>query len=616
MKASSYLMFSQEEFMYTKSTQSVAPKKATPTRSMLLLCFLLVIILDVVIFQTQYKGYFLSDDTDPYMRMVRVESLLNGGDWYNQTITRSNAPFGEELHWSRAFDLLLIFTMAPFLPFVDQNTALQYSGALISPLLKWLSLPALFWATQPFLKRKSAFLACVLFLMQWGIIQYYAFFRPDHHSLLLLLFILFLGATLRVQKQSGSLFAYWAGFLNAVSLWVSIESLLLTALFIGFELYAWVIGRRSDLQNALRFQRVLLVASCCFLLVERPLYAIATVVYDKLSIVYLFVFILLLVAISFLHHVTPQISFRRRLLLFLALTAGLFGIIAFTFPQLLKGPFSNIDPQVSQLFVEQVSEMQPLSFETLLQTSTTALFAGPLLFAIPGVWLSYNQVTSQPALQKQWAILILITYSFLSFQHLRASPYAEIAALLFSAPLLELIFERARRIRCTFCTATVQIMALGIIGTGPILFALFLTQFIPANASPVRLPSSALHHLSQTILKTEPPLTILADISLGPQILYETKHSVIATPYHRNTDGILFWFQVMSTTPEAAKPMLDSRQVSYILIATNQQYDFGPFSENVFYYRLTNPKTAPNWLEQIPLNSEDTSSFLLYRMKN
>lgn len=602
--------------MCTKFTKKFATAKVSPAWYTLLLCFLTIIILDIFIFQSQYKGYFLANDTDPYMRMVRVETLLNDGDWYNQTIARSNAPFGEELHWSRAFDLLIIFLMVPFLPFMDQHAALQYSGALISPLLKWLSLPALFWATQPFLKRRSAFLACVLFLMQWGVIQYYAVFRPDHHSLLLLLFILFLGATLRAQTHPDSIFAYWAGFLNAVSLWVSIESLLLTALFMGCELFFWVTGRRSDLRNALRFQSILFAASCGFLLIERPISTFDAIVYDKISIVYLFAFALLLFFISCLQFITSRISCSKlRLLISLVITTGLLGIITLTFPQLLKGPFSNINPQVAQLFVDQVIEMQPLSFKTLSQASTTVLFAGPILFALPGIWLSFNQGTEPPDLRKQWALITLLTYTFLSFQHLRSSPYAEIAALLFSAPFLELIFEKARRIHCALCAAAVQFLALGIIGTGPILFALFLTQFIPTETSHLNIPSSSLHHLNQTFLKEEPVSTILADISLGPQILYETKHRVIATPYHRNTDGILFWFRVMSANPDDVKAMLASRQVSHILIMTNQQYNFGPFSENLFYHLLTNPQTAPNWLEQVPLDSESTAVFILYKIK-
>ncbi len=59
---------------------------------------------------------------DSYMRMVRVEALLDTGAWYDHRIERSNAPFGEELHWTRPFDLLLLAGAAPLAPLLGWKT--------------------------------------------------------------------------------------------------------------------------------------------------------------------------------------------------------------------------------------------------------------------------------------------------------------------------------------------------------------------------------------------------------------------------------------------------------------------------------------------------------------
>lgn len=40
---------------------------------------------------------------DSYMRLVRVEELLNGTGWFNDVIARANAPYGDQLHWTRPF---------------------------------------------------------------------------------------------------------------------------------------------------------------------------------------------------------------------------------------------------------------------------------------------------------------------------------------------------------------------------------------------------------------------------------------------------------------------------------------------------------------------------------
>ena len=45
---------------------------------------------------------------DGYMRLIRVDDLRNGSGWYNSTIERSNAPYGDALHWTRPMDLLIL----------------------------------------------------------------------------------------------------------------------------------------------------------------------------------------------------------------------------------------------------------------------------------------------------------------------------------------------------------------------------------------------------------------------------------------------------------------------------------------------------------------------------
>ena len=61
-----------------------------------------------------------------------------------------------------------------------------------------LCLIALGWATAPVLDRDARLFACLALLMQPTVIAYSSLGRADHHSLLLLLFILFVGQILRL----------------------------------------------------------------------------------------------------------------------------------------------------------------------------------------------------------------------------------------------------------------------------------------------------------------------------------------------------------------------------------------------------------------------------------
>jgi len=74
-------------------------------------------------------------DSDCYMRLVRVRQLWTTGRWYDSTIPRSNVPYGEELHWTRPLDLLLLLGAAPASLVVGFNEALFGWGVAVSPLL-------------------------------------------------------------------------------------------------------------------------------------------------------------------------------------------------------------------------------------------------------------------------------------------------------------------------------------------------------------------------------------------------------------------------------------------------------------------------------------------------
>ena len=47
-------------------------------------------------------------DSDCYMHLIRASDLYHHGQWYDPVWIKSNAPFGEPLHWSRPFDVLLL----------------------------------------------------------------------------------------------------------------------------------------------------------------------------------------------------------------------------------------------------------------------------------------------------------------------------------------------------------------------------------------------------------------------------------------------------------------------------------------------------------------------------
>ncbi len=69
---------------------------------------------------------------------------------------------------------------------------------LISPVCLALTMAALAWAATPMLDRDARLFGCLALLMQPTVLAYSSLGRPDHHSLLLLLFMALLGLTMRL----------------------------------------------------------------------------------------------------------------------------------------------------------------------------------------------------------------------------------------------------------------------------------------------------------------------------------------------------------------------------------------------------------------------------------
>ena len=482
-----------------------------PSRPFLFFCFFMVISLETVICQTKYSGSFLPIDTDPYMRMVRVETLLNGGDWYDQSIAHSNAPFGEELHWSRAFDLLLILVMMPFSLFFDQHTALQWSGMLISPLLKMISLPALFWASRPVLSKANAFRACLLFLSQWGIIQYDSFSRPDHHSLLFLLFILFLGAAFRSLQAHNMYMPYYAGLISAISTWVSVESLVGIAIWLLILYYCWIKdGQTTHLLILKKYLSTISFLLSFFMIVEQPISKFTMPVYDKISFVHCVIFTLLFLQTLLLAHLSQQKNIKRRFLQFSSLSLLVCVIINHLFPLFFHGPFAMVNREVVSLWLSKVNEIQPLSFFPLEKLNTTIIFMGPVIFAIIYI-ISFPRcyiITRSNYLN--FLLLSLFVFSVLAFRQIRWSPYAEIIILFYNAMLLEALIKKASTYTCHMQKFIVQLTAYCFVSAGHILLTLLIAfLWIPTPA--IGEQQISLHDLNQSTLSSKESAVILTD---------------------------------------------------------------------------------------------------------
>src|SRR5271157_1303291 len=104
------------------------------------LCVFMVLLTIVFYMQGRWirKGDLI--DSDCYQRLNRVVQLHETGKWYDSVLAKSNAPYGEHLHWTRPLDVLLLTGAWLATPLAGFKDSLFWWGVLISPFLLIASL--------------------------------------------------------------------------------------------------------------------------------------------------------------------------------------------------------------------------------------------------------------------------------------------------------------------------------------------------------------------------------------------------------------------------------------------------------------------------------------------
>jgi hypothetical protein len=590
-------------------------------------------------------------DPDSYMRLNRVLALHDGGSWFDSREWRINPPEGHVQHWTRALDLILLTGAWLLQPWLGFEQGLYLFGVLISPLMLALCLVALGWAAAPVLDRDARLFACLALLMQPTVIAYSSLGRPDHHTLLLLLFILFVGQVLRLlDGASERRVALAAGAVVALAVWISPEALAFIAPGLAALGLGWLLGQGS----LARQQRNLLAsATLCLALalaIERGPAALGMIENDRLSLIHVALFALLglfwtvmpfrrdRTHSAFWHqraarferrqllprHRQSAPSDRRPAIVLRALiaTAGavaLGGLMLAMFPALQQGPLGEVDPLYRQLRLERIVEIQPLvaldapSVRALGEAANRVIgIIGIAFVAVP--FLIVLLLRPSPT-RRLWLAVALIVATFLplAFYQVRWSSYAQIALLLpYSAALGWLLHHLAQRLpgwSLLLCRPLVIVIGL--------FWPLVLAQALPQQRIVTADDDCPIYRLAPilTAAAADARGTVLSMADYGPELLYRTRHSVLSVPNHRPQPGFAATWRVLTTTDEtAARAALDRHGVDWILLCPGAvERDLFAASNADGLYRRLVERQPPAWLRRLPLAS-DAGQALLFEV--
>jgi asparagine N-glycosylation enzyme membrane subunit Stt3 len=601
-----------------------------------------LIVLGIIINVRHYlelHGYCINFiDVDDYMRLVRIRDFFNHHDLSNTIISRSNVPFGCDLHWTRFYDFFLIipsYILNFFLNSIDKS--IEYVGFFIGPVIRSVSIALFLSIAQKLMKEEDAFLLTALMAANPFILIFGLFGRPDHHSFIMLFILIYLHTIMGfVESQLKSKFlCIKAAVVASLCVWISPETLI-PILLIDGVLFIYAFFDLEKLKS-LHMKSILtvcgvgiitfsfsnlpisyLMTMCVLLLVvfydtfntshiTDPIYRYwhmvvlvlvvilfpqisAPVEYDKISIVHTLLFICsaLYFGINIIH---SELKPMARI----AAAIGWFFIIAamflFIYPEFLHGMSAGIDDYVKEIWLYRVNEMKsPFSlgsgFFFINYTIVTAI-------AIVG---KISQLIDQKLTPTSiiWWILVINTICYTIFAGIsyRMQPYS----VLFGLPLIVDFGMNS-----DFTRSLHRYIRIIISAFFSSLF-LFFIVFLDSDAEDLKnqpakstYTKEELYELIDNLSPT--PVVIMTHINDGPPILYYTKHSVVGASYHRQPQGIISSYKIMSEK-------YDEKVVQSILKNTGSLYIFIRKSEksrNRSLARMIMDNDLPKWLSPVKL---------------
>ena len=540
-------------------------------------------------------------DTDDAMRAVQLRDWMAGQGWFDLTAHRLNPPDGVFMHWSRVVDVPLALLVRGFDLVLPPELA-ERAARILFPVALQAALIAAMAATARVLAGPTAAVPAALLIVLGGI-SYGQFVpgRIDHHAPQILLLTLMTAATLASLDPARARSAAWLGVFVAVSLAISLENLPFMVAILATPPVAWaIVGERM---------RATLLWLALGLAVAVPAMFVATVAPSRIGIVSVDAFSILhvealgfgvggLVTLSVATRLCPGAARRWAVLAATGCVIGL--LLVVLFPADLHGPYDGIDALVQTLWLDHVTEAQPLLDAIRERPDTFSLFTAPLLAG--GVAAIVAMVTTRGLVRARWALVVaLVAVGFAgAFWEVRVVASLQPPALLGGAWAVARVATVARE----RSNLSYWALATGLL----LLFSSVGWAFVPMPALSSERAAELGGGQACRDAGALAPLSMLpaglafAPIDLGSHLLAETRLSVVAAPYHRNIRGNRAVLEGFLASPEAARRLVSAAGARYVLLCP------GSVQTTVMTKAAPDGLAAalvaghvPDWLKPLPL---------------
>ncbi len=566
--------------------------------------------------------------TDSYTRMTRVIELTDGEGWYDRTIARSNAPHGDELHWTRPLDVLIVVGAIPFAAVLEWRDALFYSGAFVSPILHLATLFVLLWACAPVFPAYGRVYVGIIFAAQFFVSHQFALGRPDHHGLLALLLTGMTGCMLRLLKPGAPLrLSVAAAVMGGVGIWVGVEGLFAAGLVMAMLWLAWIWRGEAFVRHGCCYAATLVLTVGVALILEYPPSQWPVPRYDSISLVH-FYLLALTAVFWFLVMALPKTSTRQdRILITIAFAVAYMTLFWLAFPKFFAGPLVDMNERVYREWFLNNQEIQGLVNYLRVGQATHIVILHFGTAIIGGLYLIHIIRTSRDEERWRWVFLTLgFALCFaLSLGQIRWTGHLQLFAVYPVVGLILSLLDAVTRRTTGIWTPVARAFTVLAVTIGPpLLGMLFLADGPTANGKPgtggaqvAQCRSKDLAGFLNENFQDGPALTVMTYNGFGPELIYRTRHKVVTTPYHRNAAGILDGFDFMRGNDLAAVRRIAARRSIDLVAICPGHGEAGiyqrPQDGDSFHKNLADGQ-IPNWLERVDTSGSQARAFQLFRV--
>lgn len=529
-------------------------------------------------------------DADDYLRLQQVRDWLAGQGWFDITQHRVNPPTGGLLHWSRVVDLPIAAGILLLSPFVGQPMAETITATALPIIVMGLAMLLIGAIAARLVSRFWAPVAAICVPFSSIIYPQIMPLRIDHHGWQLVLALTLLWAlTDEANKRRSGIIAGLAG---AFWLNISIEGLPIVtcgALILGVR---WLIDAR-ELPRLQSYLWTLTLGSFALETATMPS-AWALAECDRVSQPYLVTFAVasLAAAAASWPRLASHWHWRAG---FAALAGGIAGAaFAVAGPACLSGPFAALDPLTTTLWLDRVGESKPL-----IKRGLGAFIANGGFAALGCIGAGLAAYISRGDQRLRWLTVFALTLASgaLMLAISRTGAVAHGFAAAGAAFLGMTLWQRARAMNAP---------AVRVLGT---VFAL-------AVATPVLLLPALKLDLkpglqrrtcatSYTALATLPPSLLFTPIDIGPRVVVQSPHSVVATGHHRNHAAMHDVIATFTGSSDFAREQITARHAAYVVVCPDaaEVRNYARVAPDGFAAHLLSDRT-PSWLHRVATNGE------------